>query len=235
MNSFEALQALIRKTQDQSRARQLQSFFKTGKGHYSEHDKFLGIYIPVLRQMAKNYRSIERSFIGALLESPYNEERLLGMMILHQQFLKGDRDEREKIIQIFLKHLRSVNNWNLVDFAGQNVFGSYFLETSPDLLSQWVQSHNLWERRLAIVSTHPFIKANNFHWTFKMAEQLMHDEHDLIHKAVGWMLREVGKRDQNQLETFLNQWATHMPRTMLRYALERFDTEKRRSYMNLKP
>ncbi|KAB2835363.1 MAG: DNA alkylation repair protein [Caedimonadaceae bacterium] len=234
MLSVEALQALLRNTKDAKRSNVLQSFFKTGKGQYAEGDQFLGIYVPVLRQYAKSARDLQRNFIEPLLSSQYNEERLLGIMILHQQFQKAEIDEKREIFQLILRHLPHINNWNLVDFAGPYIFGPYFWATQPDQLKIWAESDNLWKKRLSIVSTHYFIKKNNFEWTLKIAETLMRDPHDLIHKAVGWMLREVGKRDQKTLETFLDQWTVHMPRTMLRYAIERLSKDKRQHYMTLK-
>lgn len=234
MQSIDTLQSLLRTSKDAKRAQLLQSFFKTGKGQYAEGDQFLGIYVPVLRQYAKSARGLQRSLVEPLLSSPYNEERLLGMMILQQQLQKAETDEQREIIQIFMRHLSNINNWNLVDFAGPYIFGPYFWSNKPDQLNAWAASDNLWQKRLAIVSTHYFIKNNNFDWTLKIAEKLMADPHDLIHKAVGWMLREVGKRDQKRLEKFLDQWTTRMPRTMLRYALERFSKEKRTHYMTLK-
>jgi 3-methyladenine DNA glycosylase AlkD len=234
MYSLDAVKAVLKKTADHKRAELLRSFFKTGKGQYGEGDNFLGIYVPVLRGHAKNFRELGRPFVEQMLRSPYNEERLMGLMILHQQFLKGDMAERQEIMAILFRNLGAINNWNLVDFAAPNLFGPYLSAHNKDQLSTWARSKDLWERRLAIVSTHHFIKNDDFSWTLKIAEQLMTDQQDLIHKAVGWMLREVGKRDEKVLERFLDQWTTRMPRTMLRYAIERFGSDKKRHYMTLK-
>lgn len=234
MYSLESVKAVLKETADLKRAELFRSFFKTGKGQYGEGDEFLGIYVPVLRAHAKTFRELGRPFVEQMLSSPYNEERLMGLMILHQQFLKGDMEERQEIMAILFRNLRAINNWNLVDFAAPYLFGPYFDVQDKEQLSTWAGSKDLWERRLAIVSTHYFIKNGDFSWTLKIAEQLIADQHDLIHKAVGWMLREVGKRDEKVLEGFLDQWTTRMPRTMLRYAIERFSADKKRHYMTLK-
>lgn len=234
MYSLDEVKAVLKQTADHKRAELLRSFFKTGKGQYGEGDKFLGINVPVLRAHAKNFRELGRPFVERMLSSPYNEERLMGLMILHQQFLKGDVEERQEIMAILFRNLSAINNWNLVDFAAPHLFGPYFDAQDKEQLSIWARSKDLWERRLAIVSTHHYIKNGDFSWTLKLAEQLIADQQDLIHKAVGWMLREVGKRDEKVLVRFLDQWATRMPRTMLRYAIERFDSDKKRHYMTLK-
>jgi 3-methyladenine DNA glycosylase AlkD len=188
-------------------------FFKTGPGHYAEHDKFLGITIPNLRKIAKSNKNLAHEDIETLIKSPYNEERLMALFILVSQ-------------------LSQVNNWNLVDASAPFIVGAHLHQKNKEQLLTLAQSQSLWGKRIAIVSTLYFIRNNDLEWTFKIAKLLLDDKHDLIHKAVGWMLREAGKKDQNQLIDFLEQYAGQMPRTMLRYSVERFPEQQRKIYLN---
>lgn len=212
----------------------LSSFFKTGKGKYGYGDKFLGITVPESRKVAKQYNNLKFADIKKLLISKFHEERLIALIILVERYKKEPKTAKRKIVIFYLNNASKVNNWDLVDLTAQHILGDYTLNYEPKLIKtiyKLAKSDNLWERRIAIVSTFAFIRKNKFNHTFKIAEMLMKDKHDLIPKAVGWMLREVGKRNQQELEKFLNKNFKRMPRTMLRYAIERFDENKKRGYM----
>ncbi len=204
-------------------------FFKTGKGEYGEGDKFIGVSLPDQRQLAKRYAQIGFSELQALLSSKIHEFRLTALLILVHQFKKAEN--KKVFVDFYLKNVRQVNNWDLVDFSAPNILGKYFLDKKRDLLYKMAASDNIWERRIAIISSLEFIRNNEFTDTLKIAEILLKDKHDLIHKAVGWMLREVGKRNIAGLEAFLKKHCKVMPRTMLRYSLEKFDSKKREFYM----
>lgn len=207
-------------------------FFKTGPGQYSAHDKFLGISVPVLRKIAKEYYLLPINDIQKLITSKFNEERLLALFILINRYQKNTH-EKEAIYDFYLKNIKRVNNWNLVDASAHYIIGAHLSSKSKTILIDLAQSKNMWERRIAIVSTWYFIRENNFAYTIKISKILLNDEHDLIHKAVGWMLREMGKRDQYCLINFLEKNANKMPRTMLRYAIEKFHKDTRRKYLLL--
>lgn len=207
-------------------------FFKTGPGHYAEHDKFLGITIPNLRKIVKSNKNLAHEDIQTLIDSPYNEERLIALFILVEQYKQGDKAVKDSIYQFYLSQLNQVNNWNLVDASAPFIIGAHLHQKNKELLLALAKSQVLWERRIAIVSTLYFIRNNDLEWTFKIAKLLLHDKQDLIHKAAGWMLREAGKKDQNQLIDFLEQYASQMPRTMLRYSIERFPEPLRKTYLS---
>ncbi len=209
-------------------------FFKTGPGDYAEHDRFMGVTVPVLRKLAKTFEALSLPDIKQLLQSCFNEERQLALFMLVNRYKQGNRTEKTRIYNFYLKHLAYVNNWNLVDASAHLIMGAeLFTKNNKDkvLLKTLSLSENLWERRVSIVSTWAFIQNNDFQWTLKIAKQLLKDSHDLIHKAVGWMLREVGKKDTQVLITFLDQHASKMPRTMLRYAIEHFSADERKMYL----
>jgi 3-methyladenine DNA glycosylase AlkD len=207
-------------------------YFKTGPGHYAEHDKFIGVTIPDLRKIAKNNKNVTLEHIQSLIESPFNEERLIALFFLIEHYKQGDQSIKDRIYQFYLNQMHQVNNWNLVDASAHLIIGAHLHQQNKALLMTLAQSENLWSRRIAIVSTWFFIRQNELEWTFKIAKILLHDKQDLIHKAVGWMLREAGKKDQNQLITFLDQYAHQMPRTMLRYSIEKFPEPQRKAYLN---
>lgn len=209
-------------------------FFKTGAGGYAEHDQFIGISVPKLRKLAKEFSHISLPQIGKLIKSKINEERLLALIILVTQYQKADDHAREERFQFYLDHIQHVNNWNLVDSSAHLIIGIHLLNGDKKLLSSLAKSTIMWERRIAIVSTWYFIRKDQLEWTFKIALLLLKDEHDLIHKAVGWMLREAGKKDEVLLIEFLDEHANKMPRTMLRYAIEKLTTTKRKHYLSLK-
>lgn len=209
-------------------------FFKTGKGDYAEGDQFIGVSVPNLRKIAKNFYDVSFDDLKSLLQSKINEERLLALIILIEQYTKASDPDKERFYQFYLKNLKQVNNWNLVDASAHLMIGAHLWERDRKSLTELASSENLWERRIAIVATWYFIRQNDLKWTFKIAKQLQGDTHDLMHKAVGWMLREAGKRDEAQLIKFLDRYAETMPRTMLRYAIEKFDPEQRRMYLKKK-
>lgn len=210
-------------------------YYKTGPGDYAEHDQFMGVSVPDLRKIAKRYQALlPLPLLQELLYSPINEERLLALLILVTRYQKGDADLKQTIFQFYLTHINQVNNWNLVDASAHWIVGAHLLDKDKALLFTLPESINLWEKRIAIVATWYFIRNNNFDCTLKLAEKLLCDNHDLIHKAVGWMLREVGKRNQTILIEFLDIHAYQMPRTMLRYAIERLMPTTRKTYLLVK-
>ncbi len=210
-------------------------FFKTGPGGYAEGDQFLGVKVPFLRRMAKEFIAISLDEVQEILSSKMNEERLLALFILVYKYEKSSSPElREKIYQFYLHHLIYVNNWNLVDASAHLILGAHLKDKDRKILLKLAKSSNIWERRIAIVSTWYYIRKSDLEWTFKIASLLLKDSHDLIHKAVGWMLREAGKKDEKLLIHFLDQHADQMPRTMLRYAIEKFSDAERKKYMTKK-
>jgi 3-methyladenine DNA glycosylase AlkD len=209
----------------------MQRFFKTGPGQYGEGDLFLGITIPEIRQVARAARGIPPEVAASLLDSEYHEERMLALMIMVDAFQRGDEGVRRLTYDLLRQRLDRINNWDLVDASAPYIVGPWLENRSRRQLHTWAKSSMLWERRIAIVATLHFIRSNDFAETLAISETLLGDRHDLIHKAVGWMLREVGKRDEATLEAFLEKNRLKMPRTALRYAIERMTPEKRRHYM----
>lgn len=208
----------------------LQKFFKTGKGDYGEGDVFIGITLPDARKIAKKYKHLRLKELGKLLKSDVHEYRAIALMILLNKF-RNEPEERKNVVDFYLANTAGINNWDLVDISAPGIVGEYLLDKNRAILYKFAKSGNLWERRIAIVSTFAFIRKNQFADTLKIAEILLKDKHDLIHKATGWMLREVGKRNQAVLENFLKKNSKRMPRTMLRYSIEKFSPAKRKFYM----
>jgi len=206
------------------------NFFKTGKGQYGEGDIFIGSTVPDTRSVASSYKDLPFFDIRTLLHSKIHEERLCALLILVYQFQKGNN--QKKIYEFYLKNTKRINNWDLVDSSADKIVGCYLFEKDKKILCTLARSSNLWERRIAIIATFYFIRNKQFEDTLVVSEILLQDKHDLIHKAVGWMLREVGKRDQNILETFLKKYYKIMPRTMLRYSIEKFSDPKKKFYMS---
>ncbi len=209
-------------------------FFKTGPGDYGEGDILIGIKVPTLRTVSREFRSLPLEEVETLLNSPIHEERHLALMILVLQVAKCDDAYRRAAFDFYLENTKFINNWDLVDCSAPQVVGGYLLDKSRKPLFQLTKSKSLWERRIAIVSTQHFIRHDDFGNTLTISEKLLNDEEDLIHKASGWMLREVGQKAQAVLEAFLDQHAAAMPRTMLRYAIEKFPPDQRRAYLDRK-
>lgn len=225
----------LKKLGSAKKAKASSRFFKTGKGEYGEGDKFFGITVPEQRKIAKENVEISFTEISKLIKNPFHEARLTGLFILVYKYEKADYKLREKIYNFYIKNLSSVNNWDLVDTTTPNIVGHHLWENRKErkLLYKLAKSKNIWERRISILATFHFIRNNDFKDAIKIAEKLLEDKEDLIHKAVGWMLREIGKRDQKTMENFLKKYIEIMPRTTLRYAIERLPENKREYYMNL--
>ena len=208
-----------------------QRFFKTGKGEYGEGDIFLGIRVPLLRRLVKKYGGISIAEVRKLLHSKFHEERLLAVLMLVQLFKSADESVQKQVYDLYLENTEFINNWDIVDISASNIVGAHLYEKDKAPLYDLVQSKNLWERRISIISTFYFIRQNEFDDTLKLAKILLNDKEDLIHKAVGWMLREVGKREIEFEEEFLQEHYKIMPRTMLRYAIEKFTETSRKMYL----
>jgi 3-methyladenine DNA glycosylase AlkD len=215
-----------------ARAALVGRFFKTAPGEYGAGDHFLGIAVPVLRKLAVKYQGASLRVLTRLLRSRWHEERLLALLILVRQYAKGDPARREAIYRLYLRHTARINNWDLVDCSAEHIVGAHLRDATRARLLTLARSKNLWERRIAILATFHDIKRGEFDRTLQIARILRNDPHDLIHKAVGWMLREIGKRHRNVEEAFLQRHATRMPRTMLRYAIEHFPERLRQQYLN---
>jgi 3-methyladenine DNA glycosylase AlkD len=210
----------------------LRSFFKTGSGQYGEGDVFIGIKVPPLRRLAAEFQDASLQTVKGLLASKIHEERTLALMILVRKFVRADERAKQAIYKFYLRHLRYINNWDLVDGSAPYIVGPYLLNRDRKPLYGLARSSSLWERRIAILSTFYFIREDDFRDALKISELLLQDEHDLIHKAVGWMLREIGNRNRAAEESFLKKHYLKMPRTMLRYATERFPESKRQKYLS---
>jgi 3-methyladenine DNA glycosylase AlkD len=232
--NVQAIRKRLRLLADREKAKVLQGFFKTGPGQYGEGDIFLGVTVPKLRGLAKECRDTAVDDIIKLLRSRVHEGRVLALLLLVRAYADGGDIIRRKIYTLYLRNTRFINNWDLVDLSAPNIVGHYLLDRGRRPLLELASSPDLWKRRIAILATFQFIKQNDFNDTLKISKQLLDDKHDLIHKAVGWMLREVGKRDQRTEEAFLRVHYRNMPRTMLRYAIERFPEAKRKKYLNSK-
>ena len=220
------LQQLIKEIQDAKnfkRANVLQGFFKTGSGEYGEGDKFLGIKVPIQRKIAERYIRLNLGGIQKLLDSKIHEYRLIGLLILILKFKKAEEKEKGNLFNFYLKNTHNINNWDLVDLTAHKIVGAFLKDKKRDELYRLAQSKNLWEKRIAMISCFWYIKDEDFKDALRIAEILLEDEHDLIHKAVGWMLREIGKRNQEVLKSFLKKHYKNIPRTTLRYSIERFD------------
>ena len=209
-----------------------QRFFITGEGVYGEGDNFLGIRVPVLIQQAKTFQDTTLDDIQQLLTSSFHEERLFALLLLVHKFSKGNEEEKSAIYHLYLNNTQYINNWDLVDSSANHIVGIFLEDKDRQVLYQLVQSDSLWERRIAIMSTLHFIRNFQFDDTLNLAKQLINDPEDLIHKAVGWMLREIGKRDITVEKAFLRSHYKQMPRTMLRYAIEKFPKQERQQYLH---
>ncbi|NTU66815.1 MAG: DNA alkylation repair protein [Candidatus Moranbacteria bacterium] len=237
MNSkkVSAIRKEMRLLANKEKALVLAGFFKTGKGQYGEGDKFLGIVVPDTRPLVAKYRGIQMDDILFFLHSAFHEERLFALLVMVDQFQKGDEEKKEGIFNAYLANTEHINSWDLVDLTADRIVGSYLENRDKKILLSLAGSDLLWERRISILATFHFIKKGESQWTLRLAKKLLGDKHDLMHKAVGWMLREVGKRCGEEIEcAFLDAHAAKMPRTALRYAIERFSEPKRQHYLALK-
>ncbi|MCB9359205.1 DNA alkylation repair protein [Candidatus Woesearchaeota archaeon] len=216
---------------DPTKAKLLQGFFKTGKGEYGEGDVFLGLTVPQSRSVAKKFKDLPLSEITEILQSKYHEVRLVAVLLLVHLYQTGDSAMKKKVYDFYIKNAKKMNNWDFVDLSAHKIVGDYLLDKDKKILYKLVKSSNLWERRISIISTMHFISKNKYDDSIHISEILLEDKHDLIHKAVGWTLREVGKKDVKVLEKFLDKYSKRMPRTMLRYSIEKFSEKKRKHYM----
>ena len=222
----------IRELANEEIAKHSLRFFKTDKGQYGYGDIFLGVRAPKIRLIANKHIDISIADMKTLIQSKYHEERFLGLIILVNKYSKTkDKKNRNQLYKIYVSSFKHINNWDLVDVTCPHVTGKHLMDKDRTILYKWAKSEDLWTKRIAMVSTFCFIRKNDLEDTFKIAEILLHDEHDLIHKAVGWMLREAGKRDIKKEETFLKKHYKTMPRTMLRYSIEKFPESKRQKYL----
>lgn len=212
----------------------LPRFFKTGKGHYGEGDRFLGIVVPDIRSVAKRHRNASFEVIEELISSEYHEHRLCALLILVERFKKSGENERKEIYEYYLAHTGRINNWDLVDLSCYHIVGAFLEDKPREELYRRAASPLLWDQRIAVVSTFHFIKNNDFNDIYALAEKLLTHPHDLMQKAVGWMLREAGKRDKSRLVAFLDCHHRQMPRTLLRYSIEKFTDEERKYYLKKK-
>ena len=226
-----AIHRELKRLSDPARAAALQRFFKTAPGEYGEGDRFLGLTVPAVRAVAARYQSLSLRDAEALLQSPWHEERLLALVILVRQYQRETPAGRGAIYRLYRRNIRRINNWDLVDCSAGRIVGAHLDAGNRAWLHRLARSRSLWERRIAVMATGFYIGRGEFDETLRIARLLLDDPHDLIHKAVGWMLREVGKRNREAEEEFLRQCAHRMPRTMLRYAIERFPERLRRRYL----
>ncbi len=217
---------------DPVRAEHALRYFKTAPGQYGHGDKFIGLTVPVVRRAVKHYADAPLETAITLLQSEYHEIRLFALLLLVARYTKGDAAEQDKIYRFYLRHTRYINNWDLVDSSAPYIVGAHLLDGDTSILYQLAASRSLWERRIAIMASGWFIRAGRFDDTLRLAELLLHDPEDLIHKATGWMLREIGKRDHAAETAFLKTHQRSMPRTMLRYAIEKFSPAERRKYLD---
>lgn len=227
---IQSIKSDLEKLANKEKAKVLQGFFKTGKGEYGQGDIFLGVIVPEQRKVAKKYSGLPLAKIKKLLDSPIHEHRLTAGLILVEKYQNSE--DKGTIVDFYLKNATKFNNWDLVDLTSTKILGDFLLNNKRDILYKLAKSKNIWERRISVVSTYPLIKKNNFEEILEISESLLEDEHELIHKAIGWMLREVGKQNKVVLENFLKRNAKQMPRVMLRYSIEKFSEDERKIILN---
>lgn len=234
MNTALQVKKEINKKGSKERGLHSQRFFKTGKGEYGEGDIFMGLTMPEQRTIAKKYEELHHVEVQKLLNSKIHEHRMVGLIILTLQYLEASESEKKKIYILYINNTKNINNWDLVDVTTPRIVGAYLFKHNRSVIYKLAKSTNLWERRISILATFYFIRQRQLEDTYKLAEILLEDEHDLMHKAVGWMLREAGKIDHKRLEIFLSKHASKMPRTMLRYSIEKFSESKRQKYLKMR-
>lgn len=231
MSRFQDIKKELSKAANKEKATFLSGYFKTGKGEYGEGDIFLGITVPEQRKIAYTFIDLKLSDIEKLLESNIHEYRFTALEILVAEYERGSPKQREEIYNFYLAHTQRINNWDLVDTSARDIVGNFLFTKSRKILHKLVKSSNLWERRIAIIATHYFINKGDLQETFALAKILLKDKEDLIHKAVGWTLREAGKKDIKALRKFLGDSHKEMARTCLRYAIEKFEEKERKKYL----
>jgi 3-methyladenine DNA glycosylase AlkD len=229
MSDLREIRKAVRDLADPKRAAVLRGFFKTGPGQYGEGDRFVGLTVPQVRSLLHRFHPADDAVLRDLLRSPIHEERLLALLLLVERYQKGSTAERNRVFALYVKNFKRINNWDLVDASAEHIVGPHAVGRAQ--LLRWARSPHLWTRRIAIVSTFHSIRAGRFGDTLAVAGVLLSDEEDLLHKATGWMLREVGKRDAAALASFLRRHHRRMPRTMLRYAIERFPESRRKAWL----
>lgn len=229
--SLNSLKSSVLKLKNPKKIPIYQNFFKTGPGEYGEGDIFYGLSVPESRKIAIKYQDLPLKDVESLLNSKIHEERLIAILLLVKKFNSRDEKIKKEIYNFYLKNTKKINNWDLVDLSAHKIVGAFLLDKNRKILYSLVKSENLWEKRISIISTYAFIRQNQFKDTLKISEILLQDTHDLIHKAVGWMLREVGKKDILVLKKFLKKHYKSMPRTMLRYSIEKFPEDLRKQYL----
>ena len=229
--SLNEIKKELHKHKSSEQAQVLQRFFKTGKGEYGENDKFLGVKVPFQRKVANKYTQVDLKDVEKLLQSEWHEERLTAIHILNNKYNNAELHEMKNIYDLYIKNIKYINNWDLVDSSAPYFVGHFLFNRDKDVLYRLAKSKNLWERRISIMATYYFIRQRQFDDTLKLAKILLEDDHDIIQKAVGWMLREVGNRHLPTEERFLKKYYKEMPRTMLRYAIEKFPEKKRKEYL----
>jgi len=226
------MRASLRALADKEIAQHSARFFKSGKGEYGEGDRFLGIRVPVVRLQVKKFRDAPKRAINSLLRSPWHEERLFATLLMVDQYKRGSCEEQEALYEQYMTHRQYINNWDIVDSSAHLIVGPHLESRSRDTLYDLARSKSLWDRRIAMMATYHYIRQGDYRDTLKLAALLRDDEHDLIHKVVGWMLREIGNRDREVEERFLRRHYRKMPRTMLRYAIEKFPEICRKAYLH---
>jgi len=228
---LEQIKKDIKKKANPKQAKILQRFFKTGKGQYGEGDIFLGLKVPEQREIVKKYPNLSLPKIQQLLKSKIHEQRLIALLLLVQKYKKSNEEDKARIFNLYLKNTKYINNWDLVDLSAPNIVGDFLLDKKRKILYDLAESKSLWEKRISVLATFAFIKERELQDSLRISRILLKDKHDLIHKAIGWMLREVGKKDLKLLEDFLKKYYAQLPRTTLRYAIERFEEKKRLKFL----
>ena len=231
MRQLATLRSELRSVANPEHAKVAQSFFKTAPGQYGEGDQFLGIRVPVLRTLVRKHQDLALNDVEKLLQSPWHEERSVALLLLVRRYERGDAEERAAIHALYIRRMEHVNSWDLVDCSAPHIVGAHYRDRDRAPLYALARSQSLWERRIAMIATQHYIRGSDFCDALAIAEILLGDTQDLIHKAVGWMLREIGNRDRAAEERFLRKHAARMPRTMLRYAIEKFPEKLRRTYL----
>ncbi len=228
---YQTIIRYLKEIGDPKIAQHSQRYFKTGKGEYAQGDRFLGIRVPVLRKKVIPFKETSLKDIKELLISPFHEVRLFALLLMVHQFSKGSVEQRDKLFNLYISSTPFINNWDLVDTSAPYIVGPYLLDRDRSILYDFARSDLLWERRISVMSTFFFVRQFQYEDTLRISRILLNDPHDLIHKAVGWMLREIGKRDRQTEELFLERHYQQMPKTMLRYAIEKFEKERRQMYL----